>query len=220
MSDILDSNGQPTGMQPSMAFATNLQELEALENAEAGPSLAPRYFKFEQPGQTLRGIFCGLQNVRKTQNGQTNWMTVVVIQNKDGVWLNAGANLLPQFDHVPQGAPVEIKFTGKQQTKSGNTVFQYVVTMLRATVNVALTGAAPSLTAPQSQPALPMQAETEEEPTVQLLHSLDPWVVGEVMERGGYSKEQAIQRCLAEWGDAGVDKRDITDWLASLTVEK
>lgn len=148
-SDGTESNLEvPANFESGLTFATDMAELDALEAAPVGPSINPTYKKFTTPGETLRGIFCGFRNIPKNEDGERKWMVAAVIQSKDGVYLQAGASLVPQFDQLPQGTPVQIKYTGKEKTQSGYDVMKYEVSLLKASVTTRTSVAHPAASLP------------------------------------------------------------------------
>lgn len=102
-------------------------DLPDFDNMEAGFSLAQQYVKFTTPGQTERGILLGFNEMKSKQGGTK---PIAIFQNKQGVWANAGDNLVNQIIHLPLRTPLEVTYTGDKTTKSGNTVKVFNVRIL------------------------------------------------------------------------------------------
>ena len=102
-------------------------QLPDLDEMEEGFSLQAKYVEFETPGTEMRGVFVGFTSMRSQQGGS---VPVANFQNKDGVWVNAGANLVSQLQHVPQGTPLKVTYRGKEDTKRGNKVKVFEVRIL------------------------------------------------------------------------------------------
>lgn len=106
--------------------------LPNLDEMEQGFKLAAKYLEFEEKGQSMRGVFVGFTKM-KSQNGD-KLVDVANFQTKEGVWVNAGANLVYQLKDrgVPTGTPLQVTYLGKAETKSGNKVKTFEVRLLNA----------------------------------------------------------------------------------------
>jgi hypothetical protein len=112
-------------------------DLPDLETAEAGFSLEATYKKFVVPGETFRAVFNGFTTIHKNENGQIMPMTAVVLQNKDGLFLNSTSNILDQLQRIPAGTAIQIKYLGDQKTASGYNVKKFEIRVLNvATINI------------------------------------------------------------------------------------
>lgn len=105
------------------------------DNVEVGPSLAPKYYEgFIKAGDTVRGIFNGITITHSRKNlkpgDPPKEIPTVVFQNKDGVYLHSGANLVQQLTGFPVGKPIQITFLGAEKTQSGNNVNKFEVRVL------------------------------------------------------------------------------------------
>ena len=107
-------------------------DMPDLDKMDEGFKLAAKYMEFEEKGQSMRGVFVGFTKM-KSQNGD-KLVDVANFQTKDGVWVNAGANLVYQFKDrgIPQGTPLQVTYLGKAETKSGNKVKTFEVRLLNA----------------------------------------------------------------------------------------
>lgn len=136
--EILNNNGEstelttPENFGQGMAFL-NPSEMPDLESAEVGFNIKPEYHEFVNVGDSLRAVFNGIGSI-KTKDRQTEGLykniPAVVLQNKDGVKLNAGASLVSQFQNMLPGCAVQITYKGKEKTKGGNEVKAYEVRLL------------------------------------------------------------------------------------------
>jgi hypothetical protein len=109
---------------PTLVDPNNLPDFD---NMDAGFSMAQQYVKFTTPGQKARGMYLGL-NEFKTPTGEQK--RIAIFQNKQGVWANAGDNLLGQVEHLPKHTSVEVTYTGDKTTKRGFTVKVFEVRLL------------------------------------------------------------------------------------------
>lgn len=114
-----------------------LDELPDLDDMEPGFSLAMNYVKFTEIGQSLRGVLIGWNEMKST-SGETK--PVAILQNKTGIYANAGDNLVHQLQNVPRGTPVSIVYKGETRTGGGFNVKTFDVRVL----NKKPAGAAPS----------------------------------------------------------------------------
>lgn len=135
---IVTQSNQPTDLierdnGEHLAFV-NPADMPDLEAAETGMMLEKKYYEFKEAGQTVRAIYNGMQTITSKKNDEEKQVPAIVFQNKDGVFLNSGASLVDQFSSIPSGTPVEIKFTGKEKTKSGNYVNKFEVRLLNVSV--------------------------------------------------------------------------------------
>jgi hypothetical protein len=100
-----------------------------LEEMSEGFTLAAKYVEFLQPGEKKRGIFLGFSNMRN-QKGES--IPLAHFQDNEGVWVNAGANLVYQLREncIPHGTPLQVKYVGKTKTKRGNEVKSFEIRLL------------------------------------------------------------------------------------------
>lgn len=120
-----------------------LDELPDLDDMEPGFSLAMNYVKFTEVGQSLRGVLIGWNDMQSKQGGTK---PVAILQNHEGIFANAGDNLVSQLKNVPRGTPVVITYKGETRTQTGNNVKVFDVRVL----NKRVAGATP---APSQAPA-------------------------------------------------------------------
>jgi hypothetical protein len=105
------------------------------ENVTVGTSLAPQYYEgFVKEGDFVRAIFNGMTVVKTRKNikpgDPAKESETVVFQNKDGVFLHSGANLVSQLRGYPAGKPIQITFLGQEKTGSGNNINKFDVRVL------------------------------------------------------------------------------------------
>jgi len=123
-----------TAIQPVINTAliapqvVNPDALPDLEAAEPGISLNPKYREFNDEGETVRAVFCGFTTMQ-SQN-QEKQIPVAIFQTRTEVFVNAGANLVQQVKSLKPQTPVQITYTGKEKTKSGNYVKTFDVRLL------------------------------------------------------------------------------------------
>lgn len=110
----------------------NPNDLPDFDNMEAGFSLANKYVKFTQVGQKEVGVLLGFNQMKSTGGGTK---PIAIFQNKQGVWANAGDNLINQIIHLPIGTPVEVKYLGDVKTGGGFTVKTFEVRLLNPKQN-------------------------------------------------------------------------------------
>ena len=107
---LVDTDGDESALivpqKNEMAYIAPA-DLPDLEAAEAGFSLEAKYLKFSNPGQSVRVVFNGFTTIRKNENGEVKPMTAAVLQNRDGLFLNATSNILDQLSRVPSGTAVQ-----------------------------------------------------------------------------------------------------------------
>ncbi len=104
------------------------EEVPDLDSMEEGMSLQVNYLEFETEGERIRAVLVGWQEMTSQNTGQL--IPVAILQNKDGIFANAGANLTKQLQNVPLRTPVQVTYLGKEKTKSGNHVKLFDVKML------------------------------------------------------------------------------------------
>ena len=105
------------------------------EGVTIGASLAPQYYEgFIKPGDSVRAIYNGMTIIKSRKNikpgDPAKEIETVVFQNKDGVFLHSGANLISQLRGFPAGKPIQITFVGKEKTGSGNEINKFEVRVL------------------------------------------------------------------------------------------
>lgn len=158
--EILTQDGETTELSKpddfgkGMAFL-NPSEMPDLDAAEVGFNIQPEYHEFINAGDTLRAVFNGISHIMtkdQAHPGQYKQIPAVVLQNKDGVKLNAGASLVSQFERLMPGTAVQITYKGTEKTKSGNNVKTYEIRLLNVPrANVPVTSA-PAIPAQVSKP--------------------------------------------------------------------
>lgn len=105
------------------------------QNVTVGASLAPQYYEgFVKEGDFVRAIYNGLTVTKSRKNvkpgNPPKEIETVVFQNKDGVFLHSGANLVSQLRGYPQGKPIQITYLGSERTASGNNINKFEVRVL------------------------------------------------------------------------------------------
>lgn len=120
-----------------------------LEDAEPGMSLALQYRKFNQAGETVRAVFIGFTTIGSNQQGKGK-IPAAVFQSADGVWLNAGDNLVNQVRRLAIHTPVVVTYKGEQKTQSGSNVKTFEVRLL---VPKGKANGGPAPAAPVQKPA-------------------------------------------------------------------
>ena len=110
------------------------QELPDLDAMQVGENIAMQYLQFRQ-GEAIRAIFAGMTTITSNKNLQggesPRVLPSVVLQTKDGLFLNSGASLVNQLRNVPGGTPIQVTFTGKEKTTGGNNVNKFEVRLLK-----------------------------------------------------------------------------------------
>lgn len=138
---LVDTDGEPSALlvpqNSDMAYIAP-SELPDLEQAEVGFSLEAKYLKFATPGQSVRVVFNGFTTIKKNENGTIKPMTAAVLQNKEGLFLNATSNVLDQLNRVPAGTAVQITYTGDEKTASGYNVKKFDIRVLNVKMPVAV----------------------------------------------------------------------------------
>lgn len=108
-------------------------QIPDVDGMEEGSSLQAQYMEFLNAGEVLRGVFVGFSTMnskKKDDGGAPIQIPVAHIQNKNGIFVNAGANLTSQLANCPVGTPVQITYKGKEKTGSGMEVKVFEVKML------------------------------------------------------------------------------------------
>lgn len=118
--EIKETSGTVSALViPKDTFAVIKKTAAGLDKMETGISLAPRYFEFEAPGDSVRGVFVGFKNLTLSDRETT----AVLWMDKDmNVFLNSGVNLVDTFQGVGLeiGAPVEITYVEKKKVERGS----------------------------------------------------------------------------------------------------
>jgi len=141
---LVDTDGETSALiAPPKSDLTYIApaELPDLESAEVGFSLEAKYLKFATAGQSVRVVFNGFTTIRKNENGEIKPMTAAVLQNKDGLFLNATSNILDQLSRVPAGTAVQITYTGDEKTANGYNVKKFDIRVLNVKVAPIMVGA-------------------------------------------------------------------------------
>jgi hypothetical protein len=140
--EIKDTNGATTELVVSpkkfdgLAFMSPDDIPDLSDNAvTVGTSLAPQYYQgFVKAGDSLRAIYNGLTVIKSRKNipagAPAKEIETVVFQNRDGVFLHSGANLVSQLRGYPVGKPIQITFLGEEKTGSGNKINKFEVRVL------------------------------------------------------------------------------------------
>jgi hypothetical protein len=137
---IKDTNGAATELVVSpkkfegLAFMSP-DDIPDLNTATVGTSLAPQYYQgFVKAGDSLRAIYNGMTIIKSRKNiapgAPAKEIETVVFQNRDGVFLHSGANLVSQLRGYPVGKPIQITFIGEEKTGSGNKINKFEVRVL------------------------------------------------------------------------------------------
>ena len=113
-----------------MAFA-NPDDIPDLDSAEEGVNVAPQYMEFATLGETVRAVYNGLTTITSSKNNTTRQIPTAVYQNRKGIWINSGANLVNQLRNLKPGTLVSIKYLGKEKTGSGNEIKKFEVHILK-----------------------------------------------------------------------------------------
>lgn len=156
-----DEINETTALVPLDSEAVQILQPEQLPDLDAmdeGMSLAPSYREFQE-GQSVRAVLCGfseMESQKKDGQDKGRMIPMAVFQSKDGVWVNAGANLVQQVKNVPIGTALQVTFKGKERTKGGFSVNTFEVRLLNpagsgssaASPATSLGSAAPSQSAP------------------------------------------------------------------------
>ncbi len=111
------------------------EQLPDLDGATTGISLTPKYYEgFIKEGDKVRAVYNGLTVIRSNKNvapgDPPKEIPTVVFQNKDGVFLHSGANLVDQLRGFPAGNPIQITFLGQEKTGNGNKINKFDVVVL------------------------------------------------------------------------------------------
>jgi hypothetical protein len=148
---IVSSTGEETELSAPADFGNGLaflnpEEMPDLESADVGINIQPEYVEFINVGDKIRAVYNGITHITtkdKQNPGEYKKIEAVVMQTKDGVKLNAGASLVNQFRNLRPGTAVQVTYSGKEKTKSGNEVKTYDVRLLNV----------PRVNVPESHPA-------------------------------------------------------------------
>lgn len=105
------------------------------EGVTVGVSLAPQYYEgFVKPGDKVRAVYNGMTIIHSKKNVRpgepAREIEAVVFQNRDGVFIHSGANLVSQLRGFPAGKPIQITYLGKEKTGTGNEVNKFEVRVL------------------------------------------------------------------------------------------
>lgn len=107
------------------------------EAVDVGMSLAPQYYEgFINIGDKVRAIYNGLTVIKSKKNirpgDPPKEIETVVFQNRDGVFLHSGANLVSQLRGYPVGGLIQITYLGEEKTGSGNKINKFEVRVLNS----------------------------------------------------------------------------------------
>ena len=137
--EILNEEGEATGVAAPNNFGEGMSfinpaEFPDLEEAEVGFNIQPQSVEFTEVGQTLRAVFIGITilNVKDQNNpGEYVQRETAVLQARDGIKINMGANLVKQIKLLPPGTPVQITYKGEVKTNGNRKVKEYDIVTLR-----------------------------------------------------------------------------------------
>lgn len=159
---IYNQDGQETDLAVPDNFGQGLSflnpaDMPDLDQAEVGFNIQPESVEFKNPGDAIRAVFNGFTFLKvkdKVNKGQYVDRQAAVLQTKNGIKINMGANLLKQLALVPTGTAVQITYKGLERTAGGNDVKVYDVHLL----NIPRANVAPIPSrAPQIAPAAPAE---------------------------------------------------------------
>ena len=102
-------------------------EIPDMDAMAEGMNLAPQYWEADETGDSKRVVLIGWSSINSQQGGKT---PAAVLQNKQGIWLIAGTNLVQQLQNVSYRTPLQITYTGKEKTERGFQVKKFTVKML------------------------------------------------------------------------------------------
>jgi hypothetical protein len=97
-----------------------------LDKMDEGINIESQYWEVRTPGETKRGVLVGWSEF----NGKNGPVDQVIMQNKDGIWRCAGANLVQQMRPLPLGTAVQVTFMGEEKTGKGYKVNKFTVKLL------------------------------------------------------------------------------------------
>lgn len=139
---IVGTNGTATEMTVSQNHLEGLAFLSpdqipdlSDDNVTVGMSLAPQYYEgFIKEGDSVRAIYSGITVTKSRKNVKpgdpAKEISTIVFQNKDGVYLHSGANLVSQLQKCRPGTPIQITYLGSEKTGSGNNINKFEVRFL------------------------------------------------------------------------------------------
>jgi hypothetical protein len=97
-----------------------------LDNMIEGINIESQYWEVRTPGETKRGVLVGWSKF----DGKNGPVDQVIMQNKEGIWRCAGANLVQQMRPLPLGTSVQVTFVGEERTGKGFKVNKFTVKLL------------------------------------------------------------------------------------------
>ena len=121
------------GTFEGMAFV-NPDDIPDLDTAEVGINIAPQYMEFTIAGESTRAVYNGMTTIHSNKNNNQREIATVVFQNRKGVWINSGANLVNQLRTLKPGTLIEIKYLGKEKTSNGNEIKKFEVHILNLNI--------------------------------------------------------------------------------------
>lgn len=126
--EIIEQTGTlvPIEANPSINFIEQ-RDVPDLDSMEAGTNISTTYWEAKSEGEMLRVVLIGWSTLT---NKQGVVLPLAVLQNKAGIWTNAGANLVQQLRTVPTRTPLQITYQGTEKTNSGNNVKKFKVQLL------------------------------------------------------------------------------------------
>jgi hypothetical protein len=110
-----------------------LDVLDALDSAEVSVALGTTYHEFNEIGETLRAVFCGMTTITKNKPGGFDTLDAVCFQTTTNIYLNSGGNLVDQLRMLKPGTPIQIRYIGTERTRSGNDFKKFEINLLRLT---------------------------------------------------------------------------------------
>ena len=157
---VFNQNGEVTDIATPADFGQGMAFLDPasmpdLDAAEVGFNIQPESIEFSAPGEKIRAVFNGFTTFNvKDQNNEGQYIPkkTAVLQTKNGIKINMGANLVKQLELVPTGTAIQVTYKGEEKTNGGRKVKMYEV----MTLNV-----------PRSNMPAPVQTKTPEQPAEQ-----------------------------------------------------
>jgi hypothetical protein len=126
--------------KPSIVYIdpANMPDLDEMNE---GINIESQYWEVRTPGETKRGILVGWSKF----DGKNGPVDQVIMQNKEGIWRCAGANLVQQMRPLPLGTAVQVTFAGEEKTGRGYKVNKFIVKMLNEKPALNIPGVPPGV---------------------------------------------------------------------------
>ena len=219
---ILTETGEATELATPSDFGKGLaflnpSEFPDLDNVEVGISIKPDYLEFVKAGDSVRGVFNGIGEITtkdRLNQGQYKTIPAAVLQTKEGLKLNAGANLVNQLRNIQPGTAIQITYKGKESTSTGNEVKTYDVRLL----NVPHANVSPITVSRPSRPALsasvsnPEPHSFDEENPVEIVPVLSQWAVEAAADAWNISVYEAAVS-IGKKLTGSMEKTEFLNWL-------